>query len=168
MSILVFIEGFDIKLAFSWHIRNCLLTFFALSVERTECGRSTWWVNLFVFKIKTATRYWQSDISSDSACSRRQRAVNPVQVVACVCETSRPCCKFNTGSRLWLLHHRWVVSPKNISSTCAFADAGAKEAQPHRSEGKRKEKGDFPVSGCLQRIFICSVCAHHELSMIAK
>lgn len=56
MSILVFSEGFDIKQClFFWHIRSSLLTFFfsfALSVERTECGRSTRRVILFIFKIK--------------------------------------------------------------------------------------------------------------------
>lgn len=40
-----------------------------------------------------------------------RRAVNPVQAITRLCETTAECCKFNTGSWHHLLHHRWVILP---------------------------------------------------------
>lgn len=94
----------------------------------------------------------------DSSASRRRRAVNPLQVIACVCETSRPRCKFNTGSRDYLLHRRWLALARLVHLRALKLE---EPAWPHcevKASG-RNGRGVFPSLRLPSKdFFVCSVC----------
>lgn len=141
-----------------------------LKDKNRESDRFISSILLLLAKLKTPTLLCMSDINlCDSACYRHCRAVNPVQVITCLCETTAECCKFNTGSWYYLLHHRWVIlhdwkEPYLIVSIYRHWNRRSMAL----TKWRQVEEGNFPVSNCLRRIFICSVCADHELSMSAK
>lgn len=99
----------------------------------------------------------------DSSASRRRRAVNPLQVIACVCETSRPRCKFNTGSRDYLLHRRWLALARLVHLRALKLE---EPAWPHcevKASG-RNGRGGLSQSQAAFKGFFCMQCLLHIMN----